>query len=90
MFTSSFCCFCKTIFINLSFKYMMRTYYPILCIIVAFASVVSSSVMAQDYDAVLVKDMVNNARTESRYCGGNSCPSVGALTSDTRLDAIAF
>lgn len=68
----------------------MRYLLPILCVIVAFVSAVPSSVMAQDYDAELVKEMVNDARTESRYCGSKSCPSVGALISDHRLDSIAL
>ncbi len=68
----------------------MRTYFSILCIVFVLFSFVSVNVVAQEYDAVIVKEMVNDARSESRYCGGKSCPSVESLISDPRLDAIAL
>ncbi|MDA3911027.1 MAG: CAP domain-containing protein [Bacteroidales bacterium] len=68
---------------------MMKYFSVSLVLLFAFLLSNSSRVSAQDYNPKLVKQLVNQARSESRYCGKTHYDAAESLISDTELDGIA-
>ncbi len=67
----------------------MNYFSRLLILFVALMLFNIPAVFAQDYNPRVVKELVNQARSESRYCGKTKYQATGALESDVKLDQIA-
>ncbi|MEA1874667.1 MAG: CAP domain-containing protein [Bacteroidota bacterium] len=68
---------------------MMKYLSLISVLLFAFWIPNHSNVFAQDYNPKIVKQLVNQARIESRYCGNTHYDATEPLESDIELDEIA-
>jgi len=67
----------------------MKFFSLILVLLFAFWLSNCPDVFAQDYNPKIVKQLVNEARSESRHCGNTHYDATEPLTSDDQLDKIA-
>lgn len=68
---------------------MIKYFSFISLLLFAFGLPNGSSLFAQDYNPKIVKQLVNEARSESRYCGNTHYDAAEPLVSDNELDKIA-
>jgi uncharacterized protein YkwD len=68
---------------------MIKYFSFISILLFAFLFSNSCSLFAQDYNPKIVKQLVNEARSESRYCGNTHYDAAEPLVSDNELDEVA-